>query len=349
MRSVKLIVLFVCRALGLFRLARAFSKRRLRILCYHGFELLDESAFRPQLFVKPDTFERRLHALARMGFDVLPFDTAVARLQDRSLPELPLAITVDDGFYSFYVAALPRLARHGYPATAFVTTYYVEHNHPIFRLVVQYMFWKTCERRLSLPASVAGTDMQVDTTSAGERAAATWACIRFGEQDCNEEGRQEICERLGSLLGVPYGPIVGSRALTLMSAAQLRSLAAANVNVELHTHRHLFPPEDPLAGRREVVENRAALARILSSGTQPRHFCYPSGTWARSQWGLLEEMNVQSAVTCMPGLNGASTPRLALRRFLDSEQVHLLQFEAALSGFPDIFLPLRSSTPDHVA
>ena len=50
-RAIKVTVLHVCRWLGFFALARRLTRDRLRILCYHGFELQDESSFRPKLFM----------------------------------------------------------------------------------------------------------------------------------------------------------------------------------------------------------------------------------------------------------------------------------------------------------
>ena len=35
------------------------------------------------------------------------------------------------------------LKEFGFTATVYVTTYYVQRNHPIYRLALQYMFWKT--------------------------------------------------------------------------------------------------------------------------------------------------------------------------------------------------------------
>ena len=49
--------------LGLFRAARWATRNDLRILCYHGTSLAGESAFRPGLFIEPESFAQRLRAL----------------------------------------------------------------------------------------------------------------------------------------------------------------------------------------------------------------------------------------------------------------------------------------------
>ena len=65
--------LYVARGCGLFALARSLTANRLRILCYHGASLDDESEFEPMLFMRAATFpEDRLDRLLRTGHPVLP-------------------------------------------------------------------------------------------------------------------------------------------------------------------------------------------------------------------------------------------------------------------------------------
>ena len=63
MRSLKRLFCLASKALGLFYLSRRLTKNGLRILCYHGFALTDESEFRPGLFLRPAEFERRMQFL----------------------------------------------------------------------------------------------------------------------------------------------------------------------------------------------------------------------------------------------------------------------------------------------
>jgi peptidoglycan/xylan/chitin deacetylase (PgdA/CDA1 family) len=342
MRSIKLTLLFVLKALGLFNLARWLTRHRLKILCYHGFALADEADFRPQLFIKPESFEQRLATIRRYGFHVVPLDEAIDRLYTTSLPENSVVLTIDDGFHSFIRIAVPLLQRYGYHATVYVTTYYVENANPIFRLVVQYMFWSTRKRELRLEGVSWSADRVVDLSDRTQSERAMWDCIDYGERRCDEAHRREICEELGALLESPYAEIVRSRILHLMSPDELRSLSGARVEVELHTHRHSFPSDDEALARREIADNRAALRRWLPG--QRRHFCYPSGLWDQRQWAWLDKMNVRSSMTSLPGLNSQQTPRHALRRFLDGENIHQLEFEAALSGFWDLAPGLRASS-----
>jgi hypothetical protein len=66
---MKLAVLYVLRALGIFYLCRKFYANKTLVLAYHGFEIADECQFRNQLFIKADTLKRRLDYLKK----ALPF------------------------------------------------------------------------------------------------------------------------------------------------------------------------------------------------------------------------------------------------------------------------------------
>jgi peptidoglycan/xylan/chitin deacetylase (PgdA/CDA1 family) len=331
MRSAKLAVLAICRAVGLFALARWLTRQHLNILCYHGFELVDEAAFRPKLFIRPGTFEKRMAAISRLGFRVVRLDEAIDRLYSGSLPERSVVITVDDGFHSFQRLAVPALRRHGFPATVYVTTYYVQRRNPVFRLLIQYLFWKSRERRLDLDGAPWNQNRQVDMTDPVRMNQAMWELIEYGERHCSEEQRCALSQQLASLLRVGHDDIVRARILHLMSPDELRTLAECDISVELHTHRHSFSSQDEDLARREIQDNRSALGQWVAG--ERRHFCYPSGLWDQRQWAWLDAMGVRSSTTCVPGLNDASTPRHALRRLLDSEDMHQLEFEAALSGF----------------
>lgn len=337
-RLAKLFTLYLCRALGLFHLARYLTRDQLRILCYHGFELEDESRFRGGLFMRPDTFARRLKLIARYKFPVIGLDEAVRRLSRGDLPENAVVITIDDGFHSVYRMAAPLLRVHGFPATVYVTTYYVEKQSPVFRLAVQYMFWKSRARKLKLPDGIGVPGKTEEIGDPANRGRVMWQCIEFGENACSEEERLQLARQLGTLLGVDYQLISDNRTLSLMNEGEIRELAAHGLDIQLHTHRHRFPA-DYAAAAREITENRSRLEAMV--GPPVQHFCYPSGIWDENQWPVLWQTGVASATTCEPGFNDAQTPVLGLRRFLDDENVTDIEFMAELFGFLELLRRVR--------
>jgi peptidoglycan/xylan/chitin deacetylase (PgdA/CDA1 family) len=337
-RTLKLSIYWLSRRVGLFALAGWLTRGHLKILCYHAFELRDETAFRPRLFMSGRVFHQRMQTLKRSGVEVVPLDLALRQLYSGTLRPNTVVITIDDGFQSVHEVAVPILKAHGFPATLYVTSYYVEHDAAVYRLVVQYMFERTAMLWLTLTGEEWHPDGVLDLADATQKEAAVERCIRYGE-NADEPARRRICQRLGQLLNVSYEDIERTRSFHLLRPTDVAALDADGIDIQLHTHRHQFSMDDFEQVRREVLDNRAALTKIVDG--ERRHFCYPSGEWRACHGPWLERLGVVSATTCLPGLNDANTSPYELRRFVDGEDIHQLEFEAALCGFSDLLRGLR--------
>jgi peptidoglycan/xylan/chitin deacetylase (PgdA/CDA1 family) len=247
------------------------------------------------------------------------------------LPDNAVAITIDDGFHSTCKVAAPILKACGFPATVYVTSYYVQKKTPIYRLFVQYALWKTSAIKLRESDVLGEFGGEVDLTNAMEVDRATWRFIEYGEMRSSEE-QAAISKRLGAALGVPYSAIKLSRTLTLMTEREIGGLRDYGIDVQLHTHRHRLP-FDRESVLREINDNRSALR--TASGAVLEHLCYPSGEWSPRHWPWLREAGITTATTCDYGLNSAATNTLALMRFVDGENVSMVEFDAAISGFAE--------------
>jgi peptidoglycan/xylan/chitin deacetylase (PgdA/CDA1 family) len=335
---LKKLIYHICKWTGCFYVARRLTRGGLRILAYHGFALCDEMGFRPLLFMDAAVFRRRMEYLVRRGYPVLSLDDAVGRLRSRSLPPCATTVTFDDGFYSIWKLAVPVLRKLRLPATIYVTTYYCLKGNPVFRLVIQYMFWKTAAKELdinNLGLREAGKAYFPDARSANDLAGKI---IRYAESQMNEDQRVRLCEELGRRLEVDYADIARNRFLTLMTRDEIREAHRAGVDIQLHTHRHALPDEAALVGR-EIENNREVLEPLV--GRRLRHFCYPSGVYHKDHLRPLTEAGVISATTCDAGLNYPDTLPLALHRFLDGNNVSWIEFEAEMSGFSDLLRKAR--------
>ena len=328
-RQIKHCILWTCERIGLFALASWCYRSRLQILCYHGFETRDETRFRPQLFISAATFRRRLAWLAQRGMNAIGLDDAVARLYAGTLPPRSVVVTIDDGFASTLSVAQPLLKERGVPATVYVTTYYVDHQVPVFRLALQYLCWQ---------AQVLGRDLSAvaDMTPAGfesrhSQGEPLWRLIEWGEALGTEAERSHLLDGVAARWGLDIDTLRASRALSLLDAQEVRALSDQGMDIQLHTHRHRFPALARNLAIQEIAQNQARLQEIL--GSPPWHFCYPSGLYRETQWPWLSEWGARSATTCLAGLNDARTPRYGLRRFLDSEFITDLEFRAEISGF----------------
>lgn len=328
----------ICKWMGVFHLASLLTRRHLHILCYHGFAHEDEARFRPRLFINPGTFRERMKYLAKKNYCVMPLSLALDCLAAGHLPKFPVVLTIDDGFAGVYERAMPILSQFSFPATTYVTTYYVVKGNPVFRLLVQYLFWKTKQTELDSEGLGLPLKNRESLSSEEEKERVVSTVIKVGEKERDEAGRQELARELGERLGVDYAALVEKRVLSLMTPEELRSAAAAGMDIELHTHRHRLPVERELV-LREIKDNRAVLEPL--TGKHLHHLCYPSGYWAEEQWPWLEQANVKSATTCQPGLNRPGMPLLGLRRFLDGEHVAPIEFEAEMCGLTEMLRAAR--------
>jgi len=326
--------------LGLFCLARRLTRRGLRILCYHGFSLDDEHQFNSGLFMRTETFDRRMALLTRKQYPVMSLEEAVMGLSGNSLPPCPVVITFDDGFYSIYKEAVPILLDRALPATIYVTTYYCKKQNPIFRLVVQYFFWKTRKQRVDMDGLGLPISGLVSIDEVGERAKVVWTIIRYAESELEETERCNLASELGRRMDVSYDTIASSRALSIMNPSEISDASARGVDIQLHCHRHRLP-EDAAPAQQEIDENRAVLAPLTDAALT--HLCYPSGEWSEKHLHLLPHAGIVSATTCDPGFNYHFTPRLALRRFLDAEHISDIEFEAELCGLLELLRRIRSA------
>ena len=332
MKNLKIILFKAARLLGLFRLAAWITRKKLRILCYHGYSVSDEHNWDPWVFMTPELMHERFRHVKESGYSVILLGDAVRRLREGTLPDRSVVITFDDGFATTLHEGVKMLLEYSFPATFYVTSYYVLHQHPIFRLAVQYSFWKTSRGTLALGELAIGKAGIVSLDEPA-RNRAMWEIIEEGERNRDNAQRDMLIRRLGRALGVDAEPIFADRRFHLLTTDEILACVKSGFDVQLHMHNHQFP-DDPEKLRSEIVQNREILEPL--AGKKLTHLCYPSGAYRRDRWPQLAEMGIESATTCEPGLNTADTPALGLKRQLDSQIITQVEFEAELSGFVEL-------------
>ncbi len=332
--SFRQIVLTIVKALGGFAFARILTARGLRIVCYHGISLHDEHCFQPKLFMRVDTFLERMTYLKQHDYPVLTLNEALALMYQNTLPPRALVITFDDGWLGIGTKAAPALRERGFPSTVYVTTRDVVAEAPVFDVALRYLIWEGRGKALDMYFLGLGSEAIV-LGSPGEREHAARR-ISEATDDCD---RKALLMKLAEVLRVDWDPDGDSPLFRLMTMEQLAQLPAQGMDLQLHTHRHCLPMDDPKGVETEIIDNRAVLERIVSGPLQ--HFCYPSGEFHPSQFPWLRALGIESATTCLSGFNYPGTERFALRRFLDGENIDQVEFEAELSGFLELMRKFR--------
>lgn len=330
-KSLLLIILRIARLVGLFALARRLTARDLRILCYHGAALRDEHHFSPGLFMSKETFALRMDFLTRQRYPVISLDAAVAGLASGAWPKGATVITIDDGWYGTYRHMAPVLRAHGFPATLYIASYYLDKQTQVVNVAINYVLWRARGQTLDLATIDEALDGHYALADARQRAAAGRRLGEFAENLCDAQARQALFRRLCAVLGIDAAEIEGQRLCAFMRVEEARELLVGGLDIQLHSHRHRFPAESFEAVEEEITDNRRALAPVGNPAL--RHFCYPSGEYQARQLAWLPRLDIVSATTIKPGFTRAADSPYELRRFLDSERVSLIEFDAEMSGF----------------
>lgn len=339
LKKIKRTTLSSLKATGAFRLVQSsrWRRERLLILAYHGISIDDEHHWNPSLYMSKDTFGARLNLIRRSGCNVLPLAEALSRLYAGDLPEKSVAITFDDGTYDFYQQAHPLLRELGYPATLYLTTFYSHFNRPVFDVACSYLLWKGSEKTLDLK-TLTGLDARVNLWSDQSRAEALKQITRFADEEkYSAEAKDELLASLARSLDVDHEAWLARRILQLIKPAEVKTLAAEGVDMQLHTHRHRTPQDRELF-LKEIEDNRKSIREL--TGSSASHFCYPSGVWDGKFLPWLREAGIESATTCEFGLASRESDPLLLPRLVDVSGLSPIEFESWLTGV-SVALPRR--------
>jgi|SRR5699024_2762532 len=338
--KMKIRIYSIAKILGIFVLCRMLTRNRIRILCYHGGCIGDESKYNPLLFLSAKVFRDRIHWLSEKGFTVIPLNQAVQALNERKrIGRLPTVITFDDGWHSTAKQLIPILAEKKMPSTLYLSTSDFEDGWPIPKVTLGYMVWKAGQRRIKIAGLGEGIDGNYRLDEQPERTA-------FILKGCNwvtepPVTREKVVERI-LLLATSLGLNADDMALETgrfdyLSEKELRFLPELGCSVELHGHKHLYPAGNADAIAADLKSCREAI--IKRGLAEPSHYCYPSGKYDEAADVMLRKLGVRSATTCIPGhiTQGKSeNKRYFMPRFLDGENINMLIFEAELSGFSDL-------------
>ncbi len=341
--ALKAGVFSVGRSTGFFHVLRdsRWRSTRLLVLCYHGVSQADEHEGVRELYVPADLFRRRMIALRNGGYRVLPLAEGLERLASGTLPPRAVALTFDDGFVDFSRVAAPILEEFKYPATVYVSTEYVEAQLPVFPPVLPYLVWKARGRDadgngITVDGSALKTGTEAERAETVARLGTSVAEMKLKEP----VARDEFAARVAQRLGLDYASIKRDRLLHLMTEQEVADLRRDLFDIQLHTHRHTQPNDRQLF-QSEISDNRQALAKMGASPQTLTHFCYPNGEVRPELPVWLRELGVQSATTCVPGIADRDSDALLIPRFVDTQDVDSLKFEAWLCGAAAL-LPRRA-------
>jgi len=221
------------------------------------------------------------------------------------------------------------LKKYGFPATVYQTTFYAQRALPIFSLICSYMLWKGRDRSLAANPNIGISDA-VSLSTPEARQKAVHDIIYFAAtRQLSTSQKNELAAELAGMLGIDFQDLLGRRLLQVMNPQEIKELASAGIDFQLHTHRHRTPRDRELFDR-ELEDNLAVLTELTNS--RPIHFCYPSGDYDLQFLPWLSAKGIISAATSVAGLASPRIDPLLLPRFIDTSARTPLEFESWLTG-----------------
>jgi peptidoglycan/xylan/chitin deacetylase (PgdA/CDA1 family) len=316
---------------GLFGLVSRsrYRNSRLLVLGFHGVSLDDEHRWDPSLYLSVDNFQRRMESLKRARCTVVTLEEGLSLIARGKLPERAVALTFDDGTYDFYRVVWPTLKTLGYPATLYLTTYYAQLQYPSTPGIWSYMLWKAKGSRINA-RDVLGMDAEFNIADEAGRAEALQRIIsRADSERMDGHQRNELSAKLAKVLRLDFEALVASRIIRLLKPEEVTELARDGVSVQMHMHRHCSPRT-----REGYLDNLQTNRNLISkmTGSEPAHFCYPSGGYTSESVSWLRDYGIASATTCDVGLMSAKTDPLLIPRLMVTSALSDVAFESWLVG-----------------
>jgi peptidoglycan/xylan/chitin deacetylase (PgdA/CDA1 family) len=295
------------------RWLRSRFKRGGLILGYH--RVADPLASAYDMCVSPAHFAEQLEVIRRCC-QPLSLTELVNQLDDGSLPARAVALTFDDGYADVLVHALPRLQHHTIPATVFVVTgclgqafWWDELAHALLRV-------KPPGGQLRLQISGEAVSWMLDYSSATRddqpgNIRRLVAEIYRRLLPLAPAERNSVLSQIRKWSGNSPAESASSRSLT---AAEVRQLASAQIEIGTHTVTHPVLAALPISFQRsEIQGSKDALEDLL--GRPIAGFSYPNGSTSPTTQALVQEAGFGHACGSQPDVALRSSHRHALPRF----------------------------------
>lgn len=286
-------------ALGLHAVCRAMTRRRVRIVTYHGVDERQEPIVNfDGLQVPPALFEKHLEIIGRR-YRVISLQAAVRALrEDADLPSCAVVITFDDGYRNNLEVAEPLLRRFGFPATFFVTTGFVDGRARPWWYEARALIARSRAPRIP---SASGSMFSIAAEAERRAAAMAWERALL-PMPVEERGAalHRLAEACGGAADMPYG---------FLQSDQLQTLLARGHDVQGHGDRHLswrVETEDALAS--DLTRAQGLLAEWL--GRKPDLFAFPYGHVPRDPGiarRIFAEQRIAGSCTTQFGLAGRTS------------------------------------------
>jgi peptidoglycan/xylan/chitin deacetylase (PgdA/CDA1 family) len=274
------------------------------VLAYH--RVTPEPIARGAYFVRPDLFRAQLAYLAST-YRLLPLDQLLQQAACGQVLPGSVALTFDDGYLDALQYASPALVEAGVPATFFVTTGQLEHEHELWSDRID----RVLLQEPSLPDAPLIVDgIALPTRKADERAQTCQRLFELGYA-ADAPRRDTLVACVEAWFGRQMGPRASHRVLTAPEVLTLTARPGHAIGA--HTEHHLALPRRPAAEQLQDLCNcRKRLESLLQRPV--RSLAYPYGEYDASTVELARKAGYTAALKIEAGTVSPNTDPMLLPR-----------------------------------
>ncbi len=327
LKRIQLVLLIIADVFGINFLFRRLTRRKARILMYHGITATENLPNIYWLHVHRDEFRWQIEYLNK-NFKIIS-GAELAKpgpLRDK-LQQKTAAVTFDDGLANVYEVAWPILRTLNVPAICFVNPGLSENKQIIWSNVVfDYL--------------VGTPDKSVDLTDLGlknytlpdnqeQRAGLANEIVRR-----IKEGDPDDIKKLLAIISsrTPSPDNTFREHSTLMTPEQIIALHQSDqFEIAGHTDSHMILSTlPPNLQRHEIASGQDRLHRW---GVEPINvFAYPAGKSDAATVRILKEIGIKIAFTADDGLTDPDSDPYQICRISIGADTRRYEYKARLSG-----------------
>jgi len=308
---------------GLMRTFRRIFAGKAAILMFHEIQ----QDYRSELMTGTSValFEHSLNWLRQEGWEIVSFETCLARLATDPGPGRYAVLTFDDGYRDNVITALPILERYNAPFMVYVPTDALTRTLQSWWLGLRELF------RIGDTVTIDAMGMRFHCPKFHEKMSGLRQVIGWIHQDYQ---RAAMLAPAFNRAGISLPAL---NEAYFLDEGELQNLARHPLaSIGGHTASHLaLSSLDSVSARAEMADNRAYLEQLLQLPV--RHFAYPYGG-ARAcgprEAHLAREVGFSTAVTTRIGQvydlksDQFALPRIGVGGQFDTRE----RFEARVSG-----------------
>lgn len=296
----------------LARVSPPGKSARLSVLIFHRVLPLPDPLF-------PDEVNARrfdeMCGWVKAWFNVIPLDSAVARLRDGKLPERAVCITFDDGYADNYHVALPILQRHGLTATFFIATGFLDGGRMWNDTIIESA--RACKLQ----------KLELDSLGLGSHGVATIVEKRSAIRALIDQIKyRSVQDRVTVTHAIAEQAQIKPPDNLMMTSYEVKKMHQAGMQIGAHTVNHpILARLTRDEARLEIQGSKTTLEGLL--GDHVGLFAYPNGKpeedYTVQSVDVVRELGFDAAVSTRWGSSTLGDDPLQIRRFTPWDRTKL--------------------------